>query len=95
MEAGPLSTLAFLVMVAWGPWFTTGSVSRWILLSGGLGLVSEMRLDAFPHWLLWSLVIGFGWMAASLAWSPDPWGGAGEIIGFALLVGTMIAVSAE
>lgn len=90
-----MPALAFIVMVSWSPWFTTGSAIRWILLSSGIGLASEMRLDAFPRWMLGALAIGFGYMLASLAWSPDPRGGAGEIIGFALLVGTMIAASAE
>lgn len=88
-----LTLLALIMMVAWSPWFSTGDVLRWVVLSAGLGLASEVRIDAFPPWFLVALAVGFGWMALSLFWSPDPWGGAGEIIGFVLLSGTMIAAS--
>jgi hypothetical protein len=85
--------LALLVLVAWVPWFNSEMPARWIVLSLGLPLVSAVSPAPLPRCYRGALLIAFGWMALGLAWSPDPWGGAGELIGFALLAGVMIAAS--
>ncbi len=77
------SIAAFLVTVAYVPWFAdAGNAPRWVLLSVLVPLAWRLRLWALPHTLA---AVFFGFAALSLLWTPVAIEGVQPLWQFALL----------
>lgn len=86
--------LVFMTGIAYWPGIIGAATTpRWAVVALGLaGLAWRLRLPPAP----WLLATGLGYAAFSLAWSPDPFGGAGDLVhlalfGLALVAGVALA----